>query len=313
MTSLSDKIKTAIDESRMLILGTQVLLGFQYRAFFEKGFEALPPASQYLELAGLAVLLLAIALIMWPSAYHRIVRKGNDANDVHEFATGVMDVALLPFGIALVLDFYVLSGKVLGKRGGIIMAALIGAISLAFWFGYGFIVRARQRRRRSRPSENHDAQRTQEGGGMEKTPIHKKVEQVLTEARVVLPGAQALMGFQFATILMEAFDKLPLSSKYIHLISLTLMGVSVILLMTPAAYHRIVERGEDTERFHDVASRLLVASMITLPIGICGDLFVVMRKMTETVLVSLVSSLIMLGVFYGLWFGFTIYRRSRTA
>jgi hypothetical protein len=312
MTKLSDKIKTAMDESRMLILGAQILLGFQYRSFFEKGFEALPPASQYLKLAALGILLLAITLIMWPSAYHRIVRKGNDSNDVHEFTTRVMDVALLPFAVALCMDFYVVAGKVWGARGGILMAGVVGTVALVFWFGYGFIDRARRHPRRSTRREQRSS-KTQEDEGMEKTPIHKKVEQVLTEARVVLPGAQALLGFQFATIMLEAFDKLPLSSKNIHMISLALMGISVILLMTPAAYHRIVEHGEDTEHFHTIASRLVLASMVTLPIGICGDLFVVVRKVTENTSVSLASSLLGLAVFYGLWFGFTIYRKNTVA
>ena len=185
------------------------------------------------------------------------------------------------------------------------MAGAIGGIALVLWFGYGFVDRVRQHPRRGRPGPKE----TREDGEMEKTPIHKKVEQVLTEARVVLPGAQALLGFQFATIMLEAFDKLPLLSKYIHMLSLALMGLSVILLMTPAAFHRIAERGEDTERFHTVASRLLLASMITLPIGICGDLFVVVRKVTNDSTLSAAGSFFALVVFYGLWFGFTIYRK----
>jgi hypothetical protein len=311
MTKLSDKIKTAMDESRMLILGAQILLGFQYRSFFEQGFETLPPSSQYLKLVALGILLLFIALIMWPSAYHRIVTQGNDRNDVHEFTTRVMDVALLPFALALCMDFYVVAGKVWGTRGGILMAGAIGLIALAFWFGYGRIDRSRQHSSRARQRQGR--KETQEDQEMAKTPIHNKIEQVLTEARVVLPGAQALLGFQFATIMLEAFDKLPLSSKYVHMISLALMGISVILLMTPAAYHRIAERGEDSEHFHTVASRLLLASMVTLPLGISGDLFVVVRKMTNDAAISGVASLFALLLFYGLWFGFTNYRKHKTA
>jgi hypothetical protein len=107
MTKLSDKIKTALDESRILILGTQILLGFHYRGVFESGFEALPRVSQYIKLAGLGVLLIAIILIIWPSAYHRIVYQGNDHPKVHDFITTVMDIALFPIVIALALDFYV--------------------------------------------------------------------------------------------------------------------------------------------------------------------------------------------------------------
>lgn len=298
---LTDKIKTGLDESRILILGMQLLLGFQYRAVFEPGFQPLPTVSQYLKLAGLAVLLIAIGLIMWPSAYHRIVYQGKDDPNLHDFITTVMDVALLPIIIALVLDFYVLSGKLLGVKGGIIIAFTIALPALFFLYGFGLLSRR----------DHHDSQAGSEEHTMQQTPIHKKVEHVLTEARVVLPGATALLGFQFATMLLEAFDKLPASSKYVHMLSLWLMGLSVILLMTPAAYHRIVERGEDSERFHRVASNLLLAAMVTLPVGLCGDLFVVVRKVTQSTAAGLVSAVAMLTFFYVLWFGFTTYRKSQ--
>jgi hypothetical protein len=137
MTKLSDKIKTALEESRILILATQILLGFHYRAAFETGFEALPRVSQYIKLAGLGVLLVAIILIIWPSAYHRIVYEGNDDPKVHDFITTVMDIALLPIVITFALDFYILSGKVLGTTGGIVAGTAIGFIGLLFLYGLG--------------------------------------------------------------------------------------------------------------------------------------------------------------------------------
>lgn len=100
MAQLKDKVQNALNEGRMLILGSQVLLGFQFRSVFEPGFEKLPEHSQYLKLVGLALLLIAIALLMWPASYHRIVAEGEDTEDVHSFTTGVMDWALLPFALA---------------------------------------------------------------------------------------------------------------------------------------------------------------------------------------------------------------------
>jgi hypothetical protein len=42
----AQKLKLALDETRMLILGAQVLLGFQLRGALEQLFEALPTAGQ---------------------------------------------------------------------------------------------------------------------------------------------------------------------------------------------------------------------------------------------------------------------------
>jgi hypothetical protein len=40
------KLKTALDESRLLILGAQVLFGFQFQGAFQELFSELPRASQ---------------------------------------------------------------------------------------------------------------------------------------------------------------------------------------------------------------------------------------------------------------------------
>src|SRR6266446_10458303 len=104
MATLKNKLKTALDESRMLILGAQVLVGFNYRSTFEPVFERLPPSAQVLKILSLVILLFGIALLMSPGAYHRIVHSGEDTNDVHLFTTRVMDFALLPFAIGLAVD-----------------------------------------------------------------------------------------------------------------------------------------------------------------------------------------------------------------
>jgi Family of unknown function (DUF6328) len=81
--------------------------------------------------------------------------------------------------------------------------------------------------------------------------------------------------------------------------------------MTPAAYHRIVERGEETEHFHRFASRVLLAAMIPLALGITADFYIVMRKVTESAALSAIVAALLLIAFYGLWFGYTLYRRAQ--
>jgi len=67
--------------------------------------------------------------------------------------------------------------------------------------------------------------------------LKTKIEQMLAEARVLLPGGQALLGFQFVATLTKSFHVLPISYQYIHVVDLCAIALAVTLLMTPAALH----------------------------------------------------------------------------
>jgi DMSO reductase anchor subunit len=309
MAKLKDKITNALDESRILILGTQVLVGFQYRSTFESGFEKLPLSSQYLRMGTLGLMLITLALLLSPGAYHRIVEKGEDTENLHRFTTSIMDWALLPFAVGLGIDLYIAIENVTSRTFGIISGFAATLVALFFWYGLETIHRRAKHKHATKENRSmRDENEELKPGG---TELKDKIRHVLIEARMVLPGAQALLGFQFAIILLESFDKLPVSSKYVHLASLALIALSIIVLMTPAAYHRIVEQGEDTEHFHRFASRMVLAAMVPLALGVSGDFFVVVRKVTESSAFAISTAGVMLVFFYGLWFGFTIYRRNQ--
>jgi hypothetical protein len=308
MAELKDRIKTVLDESRMLILGSQVLLGFQFKSVLEKGFEKLPLHSQYIKLGALSLMLIAVALLMSPGAYHHIVEDGEDQEDMERFTARVMTFALLPFAFGLGIDLYVGTEKVTGGSTVALVAGAVGGLTaLFFWYGLEFI----RRDRREPEIREKQAMTEDKRDGGEGTKLKDKIDQVLTEERVVLPGAQALLGFQFIAMMMEGFEKLPTASRYVHLSALFLVALSVILLMTPAAYHRLVEKGENTEHFHRFASHMLLAAMVPLALGLCADFYVVALKVTESKAMALTGAVLMLLFFYGLWFGFTLYRRRQ--
>ena len=300
MAKLKNKVQNALDEGRILILGTQVFLGFQYRSFFEKGFQTLPPATRYLDLATLALLNATLILLLLPGAYHRIVEEGEDSSEFHRFVSAITACALLPLSVTLALNAYLAGEKVGGRTVGLALAPCVLLFALMSWYGLEMVVR----KLKGKKLMSHP-----EGSEEEKTKLSHKIRHVLTEARVVLPGAQALLGFQFATMLMEAFEKLPSASKNVHLASLLLIAISTILLMAPAAYHRVVEEGEETEGFHRFATWMLLGAMVPLGLGVCGDLYVVVHQVTRSTLAGALSACLSLAVSFGLWFGYTAYRR----
>jgi hypothetical protein len=146
---------------------------------------------------------------------------------------------------------------------------------------------------------------------MEPTDLANKIKQVLTEARVVLPGAQALLGFQLAAMLTDTFERLPRTSQYVHLASLGLVAICIVLLMAPAAFHRIVEQGEDTERLHRFASAMVLSALVPLGFAVSADFYVVASKVLDSSDFAVGLSAVALVFFFGLWFGLTFYVRRR--
>ncbi|HVY61582.1 MAG TPA: DUF6328 family protein [Planctomycetota bacterium] len=292
-------MKIALDECRMLSLVAQVLVGFLFRACFEPRFDALPESEAYVVLGGLGLMLIALGLIVAPSAYHRIVMRGEDSRRAHAVTTRFLDLALLPFALGLGVNLEVAFAAVLGRGAGIVAGVAAAGAALAAWYGVPLACR----RGCAAPPEEIVQER-------QPTPVGKKIEQALTEARTVLPGAQALLGFQFITVLMRGFERLPASAKEAHLASLAAVAVAVVFLMLPAAFHRIVERGEDTERFHAVAGACVLVAMAWLALGLAGDTFVVALKVTASAPVSIGAGAAVLALYGGLWFGYTLAARA---
>jgi hypothetical protein len=305
VAKLKDKVQDALDENRMLVLGVQVLIGFDYRAPFEKGFELLPRAAQLLKLTSLSVLLVTLALLLTPGADHRICEKGEDTPGFHRLASRFASLALFPFAAALGLDIAIACCRIAGPTGAIIAGVAMGLVAVAMWYGIELAFRPGKSRREAMQPKKEE----QEEG----TDVRNKIRHALTEARVVLPGAQALLGFQFATILLEGFDQLPSALKWVHFGSLACMAIAVVLLITPAAWHRIVERGEENERFHHFASAMVVAALVPIALGLSGDFLVVSYRVTHSAPIAAGLAGAALVMFCGLWFGLTLARRHASA
>src|SRR5438105_6745116 len=91
----------------MLVLGVQVLLGFEYRAFLERGFATLPSSAQIAKLVALCLMVVSLILLVMPSARHRLVERGQDSVRVVAFAQLCAAVALLPFATGIALELFV--------------------------------------------------------------------------------------------------------------------------------------------------------------------------------------------------------------
>ena len=107
--------------------------------------------------------------------------------------------------------------------------------------------------------------------------LEEEATHATDEARMVLPGVQAVLGFQLVAVFNQRFELFSPAEQVVHLTAFLLVALGMGLLMTPAAYHRQVGRGRVSRRFVDLASRLLTIAMLPLIAGLCLDTYLIAR------------------------------------
>ena len=299
-SALERKVKTALDETRLLILGAQILFGFHFNAAFQKRFPEIALPSRYLHALAFFAMACTIGFLIAPSMQHRLVERGHASTRILRVTTRFASSALVLFALALGVDLYVVVEHRFGLFWGLLIGLGLGAAALVAWYGAEWMLRPPRHKEENMLSE-------------EETPLDVRVEQMLTEARVLIPGAQALFGFQLGVMLMDAFGQLPPASKAVHTAALCCIVIAIILLMAPAAFHRVTFGGQDTEEFYRLGSRLVVSGAVPLAAGIAADLGVAVERSLGSQRMAMAIAIVVGLVLAGLWFIYPLVLRTKRA
>jgi hypothetical protein len=147
----------------------------------------------------------------------------------------------------------------------------------------------------------------------EELSLNDAASHLLEECRTVLPGMQALFGFQLIAVFNATFsEKLSPIERMLHLTSIVLVTIAIALAMSPAALHRQTEPLAVSRRFIAISSRLLMAGMAPLAVGLCLDIYLVARVIVGARGVAVTVAVSLLGVFGVLWFLLPRLSRSKT-
>jgi hypothetical protein len=227
---------------------------------------------------------------------HRLVENGRSSARLVRSTNFFAGCGLVPLTASIGLSSYVVAERHFGLAAGLAIGSALAATAAFAWFGLEVIVGLGR-----------------DDGSMQvaNTPLATKVEQLLTEARLIIPGAQALLGFQFMAMLTTGFDRLPQSVKAVHAMALCLVAINVILLMTPAALHRLSFNGEDSRTFLRIGSALVIAAPGFLAAGIAAETFVVLHKVSPNAGWAAIGALASFVALIGLWYAIPAWLRIR--
>jgi hypothetical protein len=287
--SLAKKLSTALNETRLLILGAQVLFGFEFHGVFQEGFGGLPWHSRYLHCVSLVSMVLAMGLLIAPSSQHRIVEGGEETHRILHATSVLASLALLPFGLSLGIDLFIGMETIDGTRAGVLVGLAVFVLAGLLWYALGIAVKLR-----TGDTMGQDEKKP--------TPLSTKIDQMLTEARVVLPGAQALLGFQLTVTLTHTFQQLPRDTRMLHAAALCCVALAIVLLMTPAALHRIGFHGEEMKSFLGMGSAFVMIAPLPLALGIAADIYVAVEKAVESSAMARAAGITAICILLFLWY-----------
>lgn len=144
--------------------------------------------------------------------------------------------------------------------------------------------------------------------------LSEAVSYALDEARMILPGIQALFGFQLVAVFNDRFSEIfGCWGQWLHLAALVLVALSCALAMTPAAFHRQNDRTKVSRELLDLSSAFIGSAMIPLLAAISIDVGLVAYVVSENAWVSGAMGGACALVFAALWLVFPRWRGKQRA
>ena len=132
-----------------------------------------------------------------------------------------------------------------------------------------------------------------------------EMRNIIEEARVVLPGVQALFGFQTIAVFNDRFADLADYAKACHALGMIMVVISIAMVMTPAIYYRTCH-GHATAAMVRLSSKMIRGALGPLAAGLALDMFTVIHivasGMSARMALSVGAGLGTLALLAGFWF-----------
>ena len=115
----------------------------------------------------------------------------------------------------------------------------------------------------------------EEAGETRQERINRELLELLNELRVALPGVQFLFAFLLVVPFQQSADRFTDFQRDVHYVALLSAAVATVLLIAPAAQHRVLFRQQDKENLLWRSNRSAIAGLLALGVAICSALLLV--------------------------------------
>ena len=141
---LDRELMELLQELRVMITGVQVLLAFLLTAPFQQRFAQLPGTLRNAFFASIACATLATALLLAPSAHHRVRWRERDKERLLRFANREAIWGTVFLAAAIVLALYVVTNVLFATWIAVVTAVVAVAVFAFLWYALPLLGSSRE-------------------------------------------------------------------------------------------------------------------------------------------------------------------------
>ena len=140
--------------------------------------------------------------------------------------------------------------------------------------------------------------------------VNRELSELLNELRVALPGVQVLFGFLLTTPFQVGFSRITAFERDVYFGTLLSTAAATLLLVAPAAQHRVLFRQRDKELMLFRFNRYAIGGLIFLGASLCGATLLV-TAILFAVPAALATCLVVAVAVAFLWLAHPLLVRAR--
>lgn len=140
--------------------------------------------------------------------------------------------------------------------------------------------------------------------------LDQEWSELLEEHRVAMPGAQVLFTFLLVLPFQNRFGQVTEAQEYVYFAGFACAAIAIVLLITPAASHRIRWRQQDKEALLRYSTKTSIVALVFLALAMSASVFLVADFLFGAALTTATTALVVV-LFSWFWFTRPLLRRLR--
>ena len=126
-------VQLFLQDIRVLLPGTQVLVAFLMTVPFQSRYEKVPAVERYVFLATFLAATLALVCFVSPSVYHRVASPLREKRKFIAWGSKIVEAGFLPMGIAFALSTQLITSMVVGTGWACIAGGVVAVLLVLLW------------------------------------------------------------------------------------------------------------------------------------------------------------------------------------